>query len=323
MSKIITLYNYKGGVGKTTNTFNLAVKLSELGKKVLVIDLDPQTNLTEQMIFRSKNDLFEYDRINSKYANIASMVDSIASGEKYEKPVYTCRYTSDYRYSEVDILLGSMNPSTSSWFDINVLCQNTFPINRLRKNFLKYINKYDFTLIDCSPAMSILNGFAVLYSDRLLIPLSPSHFCTQAIKNLPSIFDFWQSKFAKYENSLGKPTIKFFGAVLNFSDKTSSELEPYEKEILFELENFQEKLIYRRFKPNNKLEQFLIKEKVVLYNSSLGLNAKNLNLPCIFLREIDNQFSLQERTHIRSINKSYENLANKLIFTEGGGLNEK
>lgn len=136
--KIFAIGSYKGGVGKTTTTVNLAYNMSAKGYRVLVIDTDPQANAT--YIFAKVND------------NTYTLVD-LFNGSKIERCIYRTKY------NNLDIIKGSSRMEEVIG-DENCLKEN-----------LQYVEKkYDFVFIDCHPSMQLPTIAAMIAAHELLIP---------------------------------------------------------------------------------------------------------------------------------------------------------
>lgn len=152
----ICMINQKGGVGKTTTVVNLAYGLATTGKRVLVIDLDAQGNVSTCFGTRSDHDIYEIliDNLNPTACikNIASNLDLISSKETLTK-------------AEM-ILVGEQNREM-------VLRRKLTPITG-----------YDFIILDCPPSLGLLNQNAMLYADEIFIPTSTDALGLVGIRNM-------------------------------------------------------------------------------------------------------------------------------------------
>lgn len=140
----ICVINQKGGVGKTTTITNLAHGLATAGKKVLVIDLDPQGNVSTCLNARSERDIYDVLVGNENPSlcikNVMQNLDLISSKETLTK---------------AEVLLAAEQGRET-----------------VLKRKLANINNYDFVLIDCAPSLGLLNQNAMLYADEIFIPTS-------------------------------------------------------------------------------------------------------------------------------------------------------
>ncbi len=206
MAKIISLFNNKGGVSKTTTTFHLGWKLSEMGYKTLIVDTDPQCNLTGLCLNTDKeNKLFKfYENNEGNIKDSLSPVfenrpEPLKAAKCYEFDANTNLLLmpghiefSDYdaTYSIAENLTGSL-----------VLFQNV--PGALRKVIELTSEKYnlDYVLIDMSPSISATNANILMESDYFILPCAPDYFCYMAIDSLIKVFPRWNSTYDKMKNS--------------------------------------------------------------------------------------------------------------------------
>ncbi|MBD3634067.1 MAG: ParA family protein [Methylophaga sp.] len=161
MGNIFAVTNQKGGVGKTTTTVNLAASLAEYGKKVLMIDLDPQGNATTGCGL-DKNDIN-----NSSYEVImaeARAADTILSPEGLGFDVMPTN--SDLTAAEVELLEIKLRE------------------HRLRIALESTREKYDYILIDCPPSLSMLTVNALVASQGILIPIQCEYYALEGLSSL-------------------------------------------------------------------------------------------------------------------------------------------
>jgi len=224
MGKIISLFNHKGGVGKTTFTYNLAWKLAQNGKKVLLIDADPQQNLSSFVHgFSNEQDYTLFTQ------NIKPLQDSLSVYEYFAPKLFQSvesvsktLYIKDNGKSNLSLLRGDI---ALSEFDVEfayAIQSNSKTASHLPVAFeaaVKGISAdYDYTLIDMSPNLGMLNMFTLMSSDYFIVPLNPSFFCLQALENLQSVLKDWDSKINRYRidqfNKVGiRAEPKFLGIV--------------------------------------------------------------------------------------------------------------
>lgn len=161
MGKIISLLNHKGGVGKTTSAINIGAGLVELGKKVLLIDLDPQANLTVSLgIPRQRYTIYESLR-----------------GESELIP---------YTYKEdMDIVIATLDLSGAEMELINEAGREFI----LRELFEPVKEEYDFVIIDCPPSLGLLTLNALTSSDYVYIPLQTEFLALQGLAKIKQVID--------------------------------------------------------------------------------------------------------------------------------------
>lgn len=174
MGSVISFINQKGGVGKTTMSFNVAHALKEKGKNVLCIDLDPQGNLS--LLFNH----FEAD-----YNLYHLMVNSVKELKMLHTPVLV---SEGIKKGSVDIIPGGQE---LSGFDLTVASINTPRQLILKKlienNQLK--TRYDYILIDCPPTLGLLVINALCASDGVIVPFRPDDFSAKGLEHFYQVLD--------------------------------------------------------------------------------------------------------------------------------------
>lgn len=178
MSKVICLLHDKGGCAKTTTVVNLAFALWLLGKKILLVDTDPQCNLTDTI-----------DKTVHKEAEstIYEWMHDSKSGEVLPFPIYT-------RYDGLDYIPGSHSMS-----NINAELQLMYNREYRLKEFLSVVDPesgvairdmYDYVFIDCAPGgETLMNTNALVASDYVIVPTEASIYNLQGLPRLLSYID--------------------------------------------------------------------------------------------------------------------------------------
>jgi chromosome partitioning protein len=174
MGKVLSFINQKGGVGKTTMSFNVAHALKEKGKKVLAIDLDPQGNLS--MLFHAhEND----------YNIFHLMVNSIKELKVLHSPAHVSNVI---KKSLVDCLPGGQE---LSGFDLTVASINA-PRQLILKKFIEQnqlLSRYDYIIIDCPPTLGLLVINALCASDGVIVPFRPDDFSSKGLDYLYQVLE--------------------------------------------------------------------------------------------------------------------------------------
>jgi chromosome partitioning protein len=164
MNKIISVINQKGGVGKTTTVINLATALAETGKKILVIDLDPQGNATTGL--GSSN--------NETEKNIYKIIIGQNNPEKCIKP--SCVKNLD--------LIGSNVNLSGLEVEIADDPNKAFLLKQILDENKSTFSKYENIFIDCPPSLSLLTVMSLVVADELLVPLQAEFFALEGISQL-------------------------------------------------------------------------------------------------------------------------------------------
>ena len=161
MATIISLLNHKGGVGKTTSTINIGAGLVELGKKVLLIDLDPQANLSLSLgVPRQRFTIYEAMR-----------------GESELVP---------YQVKEnLDVVMSTLDLSGAEMELINEAGREFI----LRELFDPLQDEYDYILIDCPPSLGLLTLNALTSSQFIIIPLQTEFLALQGLTKIKQVID--------------------------------------------------------------------------------------------------------------------------------------
>ncbi len=161
MGKIISLLNHKGGVGKTTSAINIGAGLVELGKKVLLIDLDPQANLTLSLqIPRQKYTIYEAVRGESELIPF-----TVKEG--------------------LDVVTSSLDLSGAEMELINEAGREYI----LRELFDPLEDVYDYIIIDCPPSLGLLTLNALTSSHYVYIPLQTEFLALQGLAKIKQVID--------------------------------------------------------------------------------------------------------------------------------------
>ena len=161
MSKIISLANQKGGVGKTTTAVNLAAALAETGLHVLLVDLDPQANATSSLGFDKRT----LDR---------SIYDSLLDSEPIESVIVPTKW------ARLD--LAPASPALAG-ADVELVSVESREL-RLRESLRGIAGRYDFILIDCPPSLSLLTLNGLSAARSVLVPVQCEYLALEGLTQL-------------------------------------------------------------------------------------------------------------------------------------------
>lgn len=194
--KVIAITNQKGGVGKTTTTFNLGVALAKQGKRVLVVDVDPQSNLTTYAGWYDENEL--------KYTLTDLMEQSMNDDEiKIKESIL-------HHKENVDLIPSNLSLSALE----NSL---TYAMSReytLRNCLSSIKDDYDYILLDCQPSLGMLTINALASANSVIIPVQSEYFALRGMTDLFKIIN----KVRRQIN----PTLKIDGALLTLVDSRAN-----------------------------------------------------------------------------------------------------
>lgn len=232
--KIVTLYNHKGGVSKTTTTFNLAWLLAAQGKSVLLVDADPQCNLTELALASTIEALDAAAEENGTEpqdlagTSLRQILEPRLQGAVAEIDVNSIE-TNKVK-ENLELIRGSVDLSELEDEFAEAHVQRFATKTHLRRNYVALADMlqrlaadrgYDYVFIDVGPSSGALTRACFLACDAFFVPVAPDRFSVQAIRTVSSIISRWIAEHAEiYDDYLslglpvrpGKPV--FLGAVV-------------------------------------------------------------------------------------------------------------
>ena len=219
--KIISVINQKGGVGKTTTVINLAAGLSMKGKKILVIDLDPQGNATTGLGL-------------SNTVNSDTTIYSVLNGnKKISEVIQSTSFTNlNLITSNVDLSGLEVETAGDSRRSFKLKDELTSILNDSRAS-------YDYILIDCPPSLSLLTIMALVASDALIVPLQTEFFALEGLTQLMKTIERIKSNL--------NPGLSIRGILLTMYDKRNKLSGEVEKEA----RNYFKEKVYQTIVPRN------------------------------------------------------------------------
>lgn len=186
--KIISIVNQKGGVGKTTTCVNLATALAAIGKKVLIIDLDPQGNASTGFGIPTE------DRINTIYDVLINEVPIEEAIHKTAVPnLHIVTSTMDLSGAEIELVS---------------MVEREY---RLRKAVQAFQSDYDYIMIDCPPSLGLLTLNALTATHRVIIPLQTEFYALEGLSHLLRTIELVKTRL--------NTGLEIQGIVLTMADK--------------------------------------------------------------------------------------------------------
>ena len=188
MSKAIAIFNQKGGVGKTTTNINLGASLAAFGKKILMLDIDPQGNTTSGIGISKKN---------LEYTMYDLLIDS--DFDTHEAIIHTAVSNLDLVPANVDLAGAEIE-----------LVQISGREKRLRDAIARIRDEYDFIFIDCPPSLGLLTINSLCAVESVLIPIQCEFYALEGVSQLISTIDLVKKSF--------NPDLDIEGVVLSMFD---------------------------------------------------------------------------------------------------------
>lgn len=199
MVKRIALFNHKGGVSKTTTTFNLGWMLASKGYKVILVDTDPQSNLTGVVMgYKGPSELERFYQADGNRNLKAGLAPAFESKPVPMEPVNCIPVSgqdglfllpSHIGLSEYEVTLGIAQELSGS---IQALQNLPGSISVLLQKTAKEFNA-DYILIDMNPSLSSFNRNLLMTSDYFIVPTNPDFFCVMAIDSLCKVLPNWRA----------------------------------------------------------------------------------------------------------------------------------
>ena len=197
MAQRIALFNHKGGVSKTTTTFNLGWMLASKGKKVILVDADPQCNLTG--IVLGFTGITEFEQFYKKKANLRDgIAPAFESRPKLIEAVECIPVKGQknlfllpghIRLSEYEVTLGIAQELSGSIQTLQNLPGSISYL--LEKTAVKF--NADYVLIDMNPGLSSINQNLLMTSNFFIVPTNPDYFSVMAIESLATVLPKWHT----------------------------------------------------------------------------------------------------------------------------------
>ena len=210
MSKIVSLTNQKGGVGKTTTSVNLAVSFAVSEVKTLLIDLDPQSNATtglEALIENTQGTIY----------------DSIVGKEKITNVI------SSTRLDCLDIVTSTNDLVGAEVELVNLMARE----HQLEKALKPIRKKYDYILIDCPPSLGLLTLNALTCSNSVIIPIQCEYYALEGLGQLLNTVRLVQKNLNRKLEIEGV-LLTMYDSRLNLSKQVADEVKGFFKDKIFE-----------------------------------------------------------------------------------------
>lgn len=208
-TKIIAIINQKGGVGKTTTAINLSAALGELGKKVLLIDLDPQGNSSSGLgVEKEQVENCIYDVLLNDVLLQEAIVPEVTAG--------------------LDVVPATINLAGAEVELVSEMARE----NRLKEAVAPMRGHYDYIFIDCPPSLGLLTVNALVAADKLLIPIQCEYYALEGVTKLLESMKRVKSRL--------NPTLDIYGILLTMYDSRTT----LSKQVVDEVREYFGRLVF-------------------------------------------------------------------------------
>ncbi|PJZ46901.1 MULTISPECIES: ParA family protein [Leptospira] len=241
MGKIVSISNQKGGVGKTTTAINLASNLVDLGKKVLLLDIDPQGNSGSGLGL-------EVQSLNKTTYEV--LIGELSAREAVQKTFV----------NNLDIIPSNIN---LSGLEVDFLGMERKEF-KLKDALASVKESYDYILIDCPPSLGVLTINALCASQSVMITLQTEYFALEGLSQLMRIISLVQSQW--------NPSLALEGVLLTMYDKRTN----LANQVAEDVRNYFKEKVYETVIPRNvKLSEAPSFGKPINYYDPDGVGAKS------------------------------------------------
>ncbi len=202
-TRVIAVANQKGGVGKTTTTINLGAAIAEHGKKVLIVDLDPQANATTGLGVASR------DLQESVYQVLCEEV----AARDVIRPVDV---------PDLDLLPSSLALAGAEIELVSAFSRE----HRLTRALAPIVEAYDLILVDCPPALGLLTINALVFARELLVPIQCEYYALEGLGQLAGNVDLVRSNLNP-ELAISRIVLVMFDGRTKLSEQVAGEVRAY------------------------------------------------------------------------------------------------
>lgn len=203
MGKIIAVTNQKGGVGKTTTAVNVSAGIGKLGKKCLLVDVDPQGNATSGV---------GVDKRSIKFSSYNILIEGIKAEEAV---IHT-------EYENLDII-----PSSIELAAADIELADIERREARMKNAIALIKEnYDFIFIDCPPSLGLITTNALCAADTILVPIQPEYYALEGLSQLMNSVRIVKRRYNSYLDIEGVLLTMYDGR-LNLTQQVVQEVKKF------------------------------------------------------------------------------------------------
>jgi chromosome partitioning protein len=249
MGQIISIFNQKGGVAKTSTATNLGSGLASKGKKVLLVDFDPQANTTNSVGFDDEQlETTVYNLLGSQRPTKEQILNTIQ----------------ETKYENLFLLPSDISLANAEQLLSNVISRETI----LYKVLIQITDDYDYILIDCPPSLGLLSINALASSDQIIIPVYPSFFSVKGIRHLLNTYQIVKENL--------KPNLDIMGVLLTKFDSRKNLAKDIREGLI---SHFGNKVFNTTIRVNSQIEYAQDNQvPLIYYNNSCNGYTDYMNL---------------------------------------------
>lgn len=214
---ILAISNQKGGVGKTTSVLNIGVYLAEMGKKTLLVDTDPQANLTSGLGVEM------HDGDEEEVGDPLSVYDILVDNAKASDVRRTTRF------ENLDILPSSIELAGAEVEMVNSISRETI----LKRALDEVKDDYDFIVIDCPPSLGLITINSQVAADKIIIPVQTEYYALEGLGQLLNTIALVQQNLNS-NLEVGGVVLTMYDMRTNLSKDVAMEVKKHFKDKLFD-----------------------------------------------------------------------------------------
>ncbi len=209
MGKTIAIVNQKGGVGKSTTAVNLGAGLAEAGKKVLLIDLDPQGNASSGLgVEKSELEYTSYDLLIEAESVFSVIMET--------------------ETDNLDLIPANIELAGAEIELVSIMSRE----GRLKKSLVEITDDYDFIIIDCPPSLGLLTLNALTAADSVMVPIQCEYYAMEGLGQLMNTIELVR-KNLNPDLRIEGVLMTMYDARTNLSGQVIEEVEEYFSDLMF------------------------------------------------------------------------------------------